>query len=181
MLLNQKNYNEAFQQWKDKGFPVPSLEYQVIFNCIYEAAKGVIRSSVKHYDDEADDKAMQLTIKIIERDEIGKHYYIESLGAYLGVCKLEFTISEKVQFYDKQESYEVILENGYDTPQEEELEERLDKTFYAIDDNFEPEFITNEEGEKVKNPKYDYTKIKQYSIEDIKNPDKNLSILMRIQ
>lgn len=159
VLLNQKNYNEAFEQWKNKNFPVPSLEYQVIFSCIYEAAKGVIRSSVIKYDNEADDKALDLTIKIMERDEIGRHYKIESLGAYLGVCKLEFTISEKVQFYDKQESYEVILESGYDAPQEEAKEEKLDKTYYQIEDA---------------------GKIKNYTIEEIKNPDKLFEILFRL-
>lgn len=160
VLENQNKYNDAFNRWKASGYPVPSADYQIIFNCIYEAAKGVIRSSVVKWDDEADGKALDLTFKIIERDEIGKHYKIDSLGAYLGVCKLEFTISKKVQFYDKQRSYEEIIEKGYDAPEEEKKEDILDKTFYAIED----------EG-----------KIKNYKIEDIKNPDTLFEILFRMR
>lgn len=159
VLINQNNYDEAFELWKSKGFPVPSREYQVIFNCIYEAAKGVIRSSVKHFDDEADGKALDLTFKIIERDEIGKHYKIDSLGAYLGVCKLEFTISKKIQFYDKLQSYDALLDNGFDCEQKETKEEILSKTYYEITD-----------GEVVKN----------YPISDIQNPDKLFEILFRL-
>lgn len=106
VLENQNKYNAAFDRWKSVGYPVPSADYHIIFNCIYETCKGVIRSSVKKWDDEADDKAIELASLIVERDEIKKHYKIDSLGAWAGVCKLGITISKKTQFYDKQRSYE---------------------------------------------------------------------------
>lgn len=182
VLINQNNYNEAFEQWKNKGFPVPSQEYQVIFNCIYEASKGVIRGGVKHYDDEADDKAIELTLKIMQRDEIGKHYKIDSLGAYLGVCKLEFTVSAKVQEIDKTQSYEVMLENGYDKPQEENKEDIIDLTYYQIDHNDCPKYLTPEDEENnIVNPAYDANNIKNYKISDIQNPDTLFEILFRLK
>lgn len=125
VLKNQKKYNEAFDRWKSENFPIGSNDYNIIFNCILEAAKNKVLSKVKFFDDEALGKATDLTILIMQRDEIQKHKKIESLGAFLDLPLLQFTINKQLQFNDKLESYENNLENGYDVGVSDEPEEKL--------------------------------------------------------
>lgn len=66
-----------------------------------------------------------------------------------------------------------MVENGYDGTEEESTEEKLDKTYYSIDNNNCSKYLED----NTINPQYDEKKIKQYKIDDIKDPDKLFEIL----
>ena len=98
-LLQQKRYNEAFDIWEHKGYDINCNEYKVIFDCIYQACRNKAKAMLKQkvFINDIEDKALDCTILIMQRHEIGRHVKIESLGAYVEGPLMNFIWGKKAK------------------------------------------------------------------------------------
>lgn len=128
-LLQQKRYNEAFDIWEHKGYDINCSEYKVIFDCIYQACRNKAKAMLKQkvFINDIEDKALDCTILIMQRHEIGRHVKIGSLGAYVEGPLMNFIWGKKAKENDRK-SAERQKNN-------EELQRKLEYEFAAIDGN----------------------------------------------
>lgn len=110
--INEHKFQIAYTTWEISNY-TDIKSYQRMFTSMFSAAKNMIKAEAKKkniYVD-ADGKALDLTCLIFERDIVSQHKRPEKLSSYLYLPMVGVMYGHQLQFEDKCNSYESVVEN----------------------------------------------------------------------
>ncbi|MCQ2082520.1 MAG: hypothetical protein MJZ11_12770 [Lachnospiraceae bacterium] len=181
---NEQEFQTAFTEWEKSNY-TDNKSYDVMFSCMNFAAQNLIKSKLtkKVYID-IEEKSLDLTCLVFERDIVTHHKRPQKLSSYLYLPMLGILYNHQLQHEEKMKSYEYIVSEGKEaseTKKESYLEEyeKPEKVYVVYDRVYTPsdKKLTKEEKfEKLK--ERESVKVENVlTEEDIKNPDTVMKLL----
>lgn len=110
--INEHKFQIAYTTWEISNY-TDINSYQRMFTSMFSAAKNMIKAEAKKkniYVD-VDGKALDLTCLIFERDIVSQHKRPKKLSSYLYLPMVGVMYGHQLQFEDKCNSYESVVEN----------------------------------------------------------------------